>query len=182
MKIEVIEPSGYCSGVTNAIKIALSAKNENPNSKVIILGQLVHNKHVENFLLDHQIETYKGKVDEAYINELDSNSIAIFTAHGHDKKLESYLSDKNIKFYDATCPKVNVTHEKINKEINSGHDVIYIGKKNHPETNGALAISDSIVLYDGVSSLNNIKDPSPLVINQTTLNIKEIEKTYTFSL
>ncbi len=178
MKIEVIEPSGYCSGVTNAIKIALSAKKDNPNSKIIILGQLVHNKHVEQFLLDHQIETYKGTVDSSYIDSLDSNTIAIFTAHGHDKKLESYLLDKNIKFYDATCPKVNVTHEKILKEINDGHDVIYIGKKNHPETNGALSISKNILLYEGVDSLAGIKDTSPLVINQTTLNIKELEDIY----
>ena len=54
MKVEILKPKAYCAGVSNAIKLAYRAREENPNKKVYVLGMLVHNedslKTLEKFL------------------------------------------------------------------------------------------------------------------------------------
>jgi len=178
MKIEVLKPCGYCSGVTNAIGIALEVKETYPSKRVIILGQLVHNHHVENFLREKGIETIYDALNSPFLSDTSKDNIYIFTAHGHNESFNNLLDKRGIKYYDVTCPKVQLTHSKIKEAISSNKQVIYIGKANHPETIGALSISNDVYLYNDDFNFDLIKDDSPLVINQTTLNIKEIEKDY----
>ena len=84
MKIEILQPVGYCSGVSNAILKAIKAKKDNLNKPVYILGSLVHNSHVIDSLesigiinlVDNSISM------EEKINSLEPGGIAVFTAHG----------------------------------------------------------------------------------------------------
>lgn len=158
--------------------MALMAKKDNPNARIVVLGQLVHNHHVEEFLAKKGIICLSGAIGLGMLGQLRRHDIAIFTAHGHDQRYEEYLRALNVTYYDATCPFVKVAHQKIINEIIKGHQVIYIGKMNHPETLAALAISKEVHLYRPDFNYEIIKDESPLIINQTTLNIKEIEQDY----
>lgn len=182
MKVTILEPEGYCAGVTNAINIALKAKKENPTLDVYILGMLVHNQKVINELTNSGITTlYRdNKSDEELLYSLPDNSIVVFSAHGHKRNLDEIAKRKNFKVYDATCPKVRNNLKIISKEIEEGHSVIYIGHKNHPEALAALSISDKVFFYDikGEFNYKLNKDKSPLVINQTTLNTKELKELY----
>ena len=182
MKVTILEPQGYCAGVTNAINIALRAKLENKDKPVYILGMLVHNEKVINELTSLGITTlYRdNKSDEELLYSLPDESIVVFSAHGHKKNLDDIAFNKKFKVYDATCPKVKNNLKIISKEIEEGHKVIYIGHKNHPEALAALSISDQVLFYDikGDFDYKGIKDKSPLVINQTTLNTKELKELY----
>ena len=55
MKIDIIQPSGYCFGVMNAINEAIKIKKNNPFNNVYVLGELVHNEDVISFLNNHDI-------------------------------------------------------------------------------------------------------------------------------
>lgn len=182
MKVTILEPQGYCAGVTNAINIALRAKLENKDKPVYILGMLVHNEKVINELTSLGITTlYRdNKSDEELLYSLPDESIVVFSAHGHKKNLDEIAINKRFKVYDATCPKVQNNLKIISKEVEEGHKVIYIGHKNHPEALAALSISDQVLFYDikGDFDYKGIKDKSPLVINQTTLNTKELKELY----
>ena len=46
MDIITVSPRGYCKGVIRAINIAKKTKQDNPTSKITILGMIVHNKYV----------------------------------------------------------------------------------------------------------------------------------------
>ncbi len=182
MKVTILEPQGYCAGVTNAINIALRAKLENQDKDVYILGMLVHNQKVINELTEAGITTlYRdGKSDEELLYSIPEESIVVFSAHGHKKNLDEIAKGKRFKVYDATCPKVLNNLNLIQREINEGHKVIYIGHKNHPEALAALSISPDVLFYDikGEFNYKGIKDKKPLVINQTTLNTKELKDIY----
>lgn len=171
MDVKILEPRGYCAGVSNAIRIALKAKQEHPNQDVYVLGMLVHNDQVVKSLLKEGVNTaYK-------IEDIPTGSIIVFTAHGHDKKLDEIAKNRGLIIYDAVCPKVQSNINLMEKEIADGHQIIYIGLSNHPETIGAISISSDVILYDvkqGVD-FSLVKDESPLVINQTTLNVLELE-------
>ena len=177
MQVVLIKPQGFCGGVSNAIRISQIAKKEHPNSKIYVLGALVHNQNVLNDLKNIGIETLEGNNEEELISSLSSGDVLIFSAHGHDEKLDALAKEKGLIVYDTTCVKVKRNLEIIKKEIEANHQVIYIGQSGHRETNAALSISKNISLYDIKLPFNYyfITDESPLVVNQTTLNYLEIE-------
>lgn len=182
MEITIIEPKSYCAGVTNAINIARKAKADYPKRKIFILGKLVHNQLVINSLKQEGIETLYAlnKTPEQLLKDVPEQSVLIFTAHGHDKKLDLFAHSKQLIVFDATCPKVKHNIDLIENEINNKHQVIYIGHRAHPETNAALSIDKNVLYYDVNMGIDykKVKDKSPMVINQTTLNILDIKKNY----
>ena len=171
MDVKILEPRGYCAGVNNAILIAIKAKQEHPNQDVYVLGMLVHNNQVVQNLEN------KGIMTAYDIKDIPEGSVIVFTAHGHDKKLDEIAKEKGLIIYDAVCPKVRSNIQLMEKDISNGHQIIYIGLSNHPETIGAISTSKDVVLYDVKTGMDFslIHDESPLVINQTTLNVLELE-------
>ena len=178
MNVSLIKPQGFCSGVTKAVSIAKKARQENLDKKVYVLGMLAHNQSLINDLYKEGIETLEDKDEIAALKTLNRGDVIIFTAHGHDEKLEKLAEQLGLIIYDATCFKVKSNLDKIKKEINDGHQVIYIGQKGHKEANAALSVSNNVSLYDTQLLINYylITDDSPYVINQTTLNFYELSK------
>lgn len=177
MEVALIKPQGFCSGVTRAVKLVHQAKEEHPDKTVYILGMLAHNQSLIDSLSNEGFVTLEGNEFEE-INKLQKDDVLVFTAHGHDEKLDKLAKEKGLITYDATCFKVQDNLNKIKKEIEGGHQVIYIGQSGHKEANAALAVSDKVSLYDTKLLINYqlITDKSPFVLNQTTLNFYELTK------
>lgn len=180
MKVSLIKPQGFCSGVLKAVSIAKQAKAEHPNKNVYILGMLAHNKTLTDDLTKEGLITLDDSDEFAAVDSLNQGDVLIFTAHGHGNIIEERAKEKGLIIYDATCFKVKSNLEKIKKEINAGHQVIYIGQNGHKETNAALSVSKNVSLYDTQLLFNYylITDKSPYVINQTTLNYSSLNGYY----
>lgn len=170
MKVKILEPKAYCAGVNHAIIMAYKAKQEHLDKDVYVLGMLVHN----NFVID-QLKK-KGIKTVFSLDDIPSGQVVIFTAHGHDEKLDAIAKNKDLIIYDAVCPKVKSNLNIIKKELSQSHQIIFIGIDKHPETIAATSIDKNIYLYDIHSTFDYsfIKDKTPLVVNQTTLNILEL--------
>ena len=181
MKVEVLEPSGYCVGVEHAMKIAIKTKEENPSRSVVVLGMLVHNQDSLKELEKHGIKTiYKQNCSyEQLIDEISEPSVVILTAHGHSKLVEEKLLKNGHEIVDATCPFVKQSFVSISNAVKDGKDVLYIGVKNHPEAVAALSLSEKVRLIDikeAVIPQGLIQ--SPMVISQTTLSRFEVADLY----
>jgi len=176
MKVELIKPIGYCYGVIRAINLAKEIRNKHLNKNVYVFGMLVHNQEVVSMLLKDNIKTIDTRNIDVIqkLNEFTTDDVVIFTAHGHKKVYEEILNKNNVLHYDATCPRVEKNIELIN---NYNGEVIYIGKKNHPETEVCLSLSNKVHLYDINNGLiEGVLNSSPLVLNQTTLSFLEIKE------
>ena len=171
MKVEILKPVGYCAGVQNAINVAYKAKQENPDKDVYVLGMLVHNNFVVNQLNEKGIRTTFD------LKEIPDGSVIIFSAHGHKKEFDAIVKEKNLIVYDAICPKVLSNIELIKKNLAEGHEIIYIGQKGHPEAEACLSLNKKVILFSKniLKNYQSIQDDSPLVINQTTLNILDMK-------
>lgn len=178
MKVTIIEPYGYCAGVANAISLAYKVKKDNPNRRITILGMLIHNEDTISQLEKDGINTLYSP-DKSLLELIDDvghDDVVILTAHGHAEEVENKLRKLHIEFVDTTCPFVKLTFNEIKKTVLNGHEVIYIGKKNHPEANAAISISPKVHLLDiSNKTIPNVKDDEPLIINQTTFSHLEIE-------
>ena len=173
--ITLLKPIGHCFGVLKAIEIAKETKEKYKDKSIYVFGLLVHNEEVVKELESIGIKTINFSKDtaERLLNQFTKDDVVIFTAHGHPEIYETILRNNGVTFVDATCVKVKQCFDEIKK----AKEVIYIGKKGHPETNAALTMNKNAYLYDISSgfSYNQIKTDNPLVINQTTLSYLELK-------
>lgn len=178
MEIKRIIPSGYCKGVINAINIVKKTKEKYPLENIYILGMIVHNTYVAKQMEELGVIT----LDDPNISkelQLDKikSGVVIFTAHGIADQIKEKAIKKNLICVDASCVDVLKNKETIKTYINNNYDVIYIGKKNHPEALAVLSISKHIHLVSSINDLNslNITNDKLFVTNQTTMSFLEIE-------
>lgn len=173
MKVIKISPRGYCYGVVDAMVIARNAALDKSLPRPIyILGMIVHNKHVTDAFADEGIITLEGKNRKEILEKVNSGTV-IFTAHGISPEVRELAQKKGLAMIDATCPDVTKTHELIQQKVKAGYQIIYVGKKGHPEPEGAIGVApDSVHLVSTISDVAalNIKDDKIIVTNQTTMS------------
>ncbi|MDQ0213900.1 4-hydroxy-3-methylbut-2-enyl diphosphate reductase [Oikeobacillus pervagus] len=173
MDVIKISPRGYCYGVVDAMVIARNAALDKTLPRPIyILGMIVHNKHVTDAFELDGIITLDGQNRMEILKKVDHGTV-IFTAHGVSPEVRKLAKEKGLVTIDATCPDVTITHDLIREKEKEGFDVIYIGKKGHPEPEGALGVAPHIVhLVETISDVENlnIKNEKIIVTNQTTMS------------
>lgn len=173
MKVIKISPRGYCYGVVDAMVIARNAALDKSLPRPIyILGMIVHNKHVTDAFAEEGIITLDGPNRKQILEQVDKGTV-IFTAHGISPEVRELAKNKGLVTIDATCPDVTSTHQLIGAKKDEGYQVIYIGKKGHPEPEGAIGVAPEIVhlveTEADVESLD-IHADKILVTNQTTMS------------
>ena len=177
MEIKKVIPSGYCKGVVNAIKLAKNTKEKHPDENVYILGMLVHNSFVSDELSSLGIITLDdSKCSKAKLLDQIDEGIVIFTAHGISDAIKEKAVKKGLAYVDASCVDVLKTQNIIKEKLKEGYEVIYFGKKNHPEAEAVISISDRIHLVDGEEALRSlqINNPKVFLTNQTTMSYLEL--------
>lgn len=178
MEIVKIAPRGYCYGVVDAMIIARNAALDKTLPRPIyILGMIVHNKHVTDAFEEEGIITLDGPNRLEILDQIESGTV-IFTAHGVSPEVKRRAKEKGLTTIDATCPDVTKTHDLIREKKEEGYHVIYIGKKGHPEPEGALGIAPDIVhLIEKEEEIDVLDIPTDkiLVTNQTTMSQWDVQ-------
>lgn len=182
MEVIKISPRGYCYGVVDAMVLARqAAQNLDLPRPIYILGMIVHNSHVTNSFEDEGIITLDGPNRLDILSKVERGTV-IFTAHGVSPEVRKMARDKGLTTVDATCPDVTKTHVLIEEKVAEGYEVIYIGKKGHPEPEGAVGVAPGkvhlIEKEEEIEQLNLAADKI-VITNQTTMSqwdIKHIMK------
>jgi len=175
MEVIKITPRGYCHGVVTALNMVTQAiADEHVPKPIHILGMVVHNVHLTKALEAEGVITVDGpgKTRLDLLDEIDSGTV-VFTAHGIDPKVKEKAQAKGLHYIDASCKDVLKTHSIILDHARRGYDVIYVGKKGHPETEGCLGLSDTgIHLIENIIDLAclEIENTNIIITNQTTLS------------
>ncbi|NKE05125.1 MULTISPECIES: 4-hydroxy-3-methylbut-2-enyl diphosphate reductase [Mesobacillus] len=173
MNVIKISPRGYCYGVVDAMVIARNAALDKSLPRPIyILGMIVHNKHVTDAFEEEGIITLDGNNRKEILEKVDGGTV-IFTAHGISPEVRELAKEKGLVSIDATCPDVTNTHNLIREKEKEGFEVIYIGKKGHPEPEGAVGVAPGIVhLVETASDVEalNLQAEKLIVTNQTTMS------------
>ena len=177
MEIIKVVPRGYCQGVVRAIQIAKKTAETYPGRNICMLGMIVHNRFVveECARLGIRCLESPGQTRLELLDRIDEG-IVIFTAHGVSDAVFEKARAKGLTIVDATCPDVEKTHRLIREHTAHG-DVLYIGKKNHPEAEGALGISPRVHLIASAADLDQIGAlENVMITNQTTLSMLDTEE------
>ena len=178
MEIKRVVPSCYCKGVVNAINIVKKTKEQYPNENIYILGMIVHNSYVSKQMEDLGVITLEDPnlSKEELLDTIDKG-VVIFTAHGISDKIKQKALDKGLICVDASCVDVLKNKDLIKSYLDKGYDVVYFGKKKHPEAEAILSLSNNIHLVSNISDIDNlnISNDNLFITNQTTMSYLEVE-------
>lgn len=147
---------GFCYGVENAIEIAYKAREENPEKRVLLLSQMIHNPHVNKDLQDMGID-FIMDTDGTQIlpwEEIKPEDIVIVPAFGTTLEIEEKLKERGVETtdYNTTCPFVERVWNKSDKLGKDNYAIVIHGKPPHEETRATFSHSKenapSIVIRD----------------------------------
>lgn len=175
MQVKAITPRGYCKGVVRAIQIAKNTQNE--KKPIYILGMIVHNQYIVDALEKRGIQT----IDIPHLTRLElldhiQEGTVIITAHGASDAVFQKARDKGLNVIDASCLDVIKTHDLIKERLQDGYEILYIGKKGHPEAEGAISIDEQKVhLITSKADLEKIPfNKNYVMTNQTTMSLYDV--------
>ncbi len=179
MEVVKITPRGYCHGVVEAIRIAKREGAAANGEPVTMLGYLVHNEHVTTELSENGVTLVADEDRHEGLSRIDRGTV-IITAHGAAPAVLEAARKKGLRVVDATCSDVTRTHALVSRLADSGYEIVYIGKRGHPEPAGAIGQApDHTHLVETLEDVEGLDLPKgrPLAVTcQTTLSMWDTEK------
>lgn len=153
---------GFCYGVENAIEKSYKAIEENPDKRVFLLSQMIHNQEVNNDLQSRGIKFIMDTDGSQFIpwSELKPEDVVIIPAFGTTVEIENLLLNKGIEVqkYNTTCPFVEKVWNRSEKLSTENYTIIIHGKPKHEETRATFSHSAqqgaSLVLRDMADAIS----------------------------
>lgn len=179
MQIEIDNGSGFCFGVTTAIKKAEEELAK--GGKLYCLGDIVHNGMEVERLHHAGLIT----IDHEEMKELHDVKV-LLRAHGEPPETYALAEKNHIEIIDATCPVVLQLQKRIKRQYVSNPDaqIVIFGKNGHAEVLGLVGQTQSHALvvekFDDVERLqkNGKLDFSKdiYLYSQTTKSLDEFRR------
>ena len=172
MQIEIDSGSGFCFGVTTAIR---KAEEELEKGGILYcLGDIVHNGMECERLKDMGLVT----INHDDMRELHDVKV-LLRAHGEPPETYEVARRNNIEIIDATCPVVLQLQKRIKKQYEMGEgQIVIFGKKGHAEVLGLVGQTDSSAIvienFDEVKRLDFTRDI--YLYSQTTKSLDEYHR------
>ena len=172
IQIEIDSGSGFCFGVTTAIK---KAEEELAQGKTLYcLGDIVHNGMECERLREMGLIT----INHEEMRELHDVKV-LLRAHGEPPETYELARRNNIEIIDATCPVVLQLQKRIKKQYEAGGgQIVIFGKKGHAEVLGLVGQTQSSAIvienFDEVTRLDFSRDI--YLYSQTTKSLDEFHR------
>ena len=173
IQIEIDEGSGFCFGVTTAIK---KAEEELAQGKTLYcLGDIVHNGMECERLREMGLIT----INHDDLRQLHDVKV-LLRAHGEPPETYELARQNNIEIIDATCPVVLQLQKRIKKQYDESADkqIVIFGKKGHAEVLGLVGQTQSSAIviesFDEVTTLDFSRDI--YLYSQTTKSLDEFHR------
>ena len=178
MTISIDSNSGFCFGVTRAIK---AAESELQNGALCCLGDIVHNGQEVARLEQMGLAT----IDYDDLRTLPSHSRVLLRAHGEPPSTYWIAQQRGIEVIDATCPVVKKLQDRIracyelhkNDEAVPPQIVIY-GKPGHAEVIGLQGqTNNTAIVIENAEQLDKIDFARPIYLfSQTTKSVEGFQE------
>lgn len=147
---------GFCYGVENAIEIAFQTVENNPDKRIFLLSEMIHNPFVNEDLLSRGVQFLMDTKGNMLIpfDTLKVDDIVIIPAFGTTIAIEEKLRAIGIQIekYNTTCPFVEKVWNRAEQIAQKGYSIVVHGKPTHEETRATFSHSDAhaptIVIYD----------------------------------
>lgn len=174
MLITIDSNSGFCFGVTSAIR---TAENELQKGSLYCLGDIVHNGQEVARLEMKGLST----IDYDDLRTLPPHSRVLLRAHGEPPSTYWIAQQRGIEIIDATCPVVKKLQDRIRacyeahkNDENLPPQIVIYGKPGHAEVIGLQGqTNDTALVIESAEQLDRLDFSRPIYLfSQTTKSVE----------
>ena len=153
--VSLAKEFGFCYGVERAIDLAYAARRHFPAEQpVYILGEIIHNPHVNEQIRDMGVTFLTGSHKAADVDDLGEGDPVVIPAFGTEVGIRDELTKRGCTIIDATCGDVMSVWKRVRQNAREKVTSIIHGKAWHEETmatsSQATAFKDGhyLVVFD----------------------------------
>ncbi|MFQ5630103.1 MAG: 4-hydroxy-3-methylbut-2-enyl diphosphate reductase, partial [bacterium] len=135
MTVYLAKEFGFCYGVDRAVDYAYQTRRKFPDKRVFLTGEIIHNPHVNNKMIEMGIGFLSGQYANGNSYEtVQPEDVVILPAFGVTIKEMQFLSKNGCILVDTTCGSVLNVWKRVEQYARDAFTSIIHGKYWHEET------------------------------------------------
>ncbi|MGI9626746.1 MAG: 4-hydroxy-3-methylbut-2-enyl diphosphate reductase [Longimicrobiales bacterium] len=147
VKVRLAKDFGFCYGVDRAVDYAYEARHKFPDKRVYLVGEIIHNPHVNQRLQEMGIEfLYPGDDGKFSFDDVTPEDVVIIPAFGVTKTDFEKLKGLGCVLVDTTCGSVLLVWKRVESYAKDGFTAVIHGKHSHEESK---ATASQVELHEG---------------------------------
>ena len=132
--VRLAKQFGFCYGVERAIDLAYASRSVFPESRIFLIGEIIHNPEVNRQLEEMEIISLPWReMDEQY-DSLNEDDVVIVPAFGAPVSFMDKVESQGCRIVDTTCGDVMKVWRRVRNFAKDGITSIIHGKADHEET------------------------------------------------
>src|SRR5262245_61787381 len=135
VKVKLAREFGFCYGVDRAVEYAYETRQQFPDRRIFLSGEIIHNPEVNGRLQEMGIRILPEKGDAiARYAEVQAGDVVILPAFGVTVAEMEHLRATGCVLVDTTCGSVLNVWKNVHKYASEGFTAVIHGKHYHEET------------------------------------------------
>ena len=140
--VHLAEEFGFCYGVDRAIDYAYETRTRFPDKRIYLVGEIIHNPHVNQRLRKMGIEFLSADGDGEFdFSHITNDEVVIIPAFGVKLADFERLSRIGCVLVDTTCGSVLLVWKRVEAYARDGFTAVIHGKYKHEESRATASQS-----------------------------------------
>jgi 4-hydroxy-3-methylbut-2-enyl diphosphate reductase len=133
--VHLAQEFGFCYGVDRAVDYAYETRIKFPEKRIFLLGEIIHNPHVNHRIKEMGIEVIYPETDAHFsFDHITSDDVVIIPAFGVTLNDFNRLRELGCVLVDTTCGSVLVVWKRVEAYARDGFTALIHGKSTHEES------------------------------------------------
>ncbi len=171
VRFKIARHFGFCYGVENAVEIAYRALEENPDKRIFLLSEIIHNPRVNDNLRHNGVQFLSDTEGNPLLpfDVLVPNDVVIVPAFGTTLEVESELNARGVTLssYNTTCPFVEKVWKRSQEIGKQDYTVVVHGKRYHEETRATFSHAQAEAPVVVVRDLAEAEDLASVICGES---------------
>jgi 4-hydroxy-3-methylbut-2-en-1-yl diphosphate reductase len=151
--VRLADAFGFCYGVDRAVDYAYQTRTQFPDRRILLVGEIIHNPHVNQRMLDMGIQflyPVEGGRDgsDFDFSGITAEDVVILPAFGVTRSDFQRLGAIGCVLVDTTCGSVLNVWKRVEQYARDGYTSLIHGKYHHEETKATASQSEK---YEGAA-------------------------------
>ncbi len=133
--VRLAQEFGFCYGVDRAVDYAYETRHKFPDKKVYLVGEIIHNPHVNTRMREMGIESlYPDEGGSFDFSAVTEDDVVILPAFGVTLEDFETLKELGCVLVDTTCGSVLLVWKRVEAYARDGYTAVIHGKYKHEES------------------------------------------------